>query len=544
MSRDCWSVLGIARTDDLREVRRAYAQALKAIDVDNDPASFIALREAFDQANRRIAWGDTEDEDEWGWLEVEHLPAPEPVRPKQVEFPPAGSPDGLERLAFLLYAEPAAGRDQIEAAVQAVVNDPRMAQVDVALDVEARLAVLLAETIPRSDPGLVAAINAFTWQREDKLWQRPYAVSQIMQRYRDCFFRAEIAKAGHPSNRAYRRLIAPPPERKSVLHAWGHRQMRSLLARIRSDHPTVELELNADSVAWWEARSAGLSETTRDWVIGTLLKGVGAFVGACLWPADRFWGAIGGLWSVVGLMLLLGLAVRLIGLVREIAEATDRRAMVLDLAWMCGLPILVLLAVVLPTGYWAASLVGVPALMLGCVCAARRPGTDRYSGGPAWLYPALAIGWWLGCLVLLPPAEWVQCTAPLATSGWVVWTRIGQIDEYLRKVPALIRLALIVSLVAAGISLAIALNGATGPFAPLMSLWLLAVFVLSDQVPVIRLTEIPWLMRFFFGYQVVLFASHSDRGPAIPASILVIIGVLRLWRQGRALWLSRLTSWP
>ncbi|WP_298195866.1 hypothetical protein, partial [Novosphingobium sp.] len=410
---------------------------------------------------------------------------------------------------------------------------------DLALDIEARLAELLWETIPRSDPALVVAINAFTWHREDKFWQRPYAVSQIMQRYRDCFFRAEIAKAGHPSNGAYRRLMAPPPEGSSLTQAFGHRQMRNLLARIRSEHPTVELDLDPHSVAWWEARSAGLDDETKDWLLGLLFRGIGARAGACLWPADRFWGAIVGLWSVFGLLILLGSAARLLGLVQGIAAASGRRAGMLDAAWMIGLPLLSLLASALPVGYLATFLVGVPALALGCLCAARGPRNERQGGGPAWLYPTLAIGWWLGCLLLLPAAEWVQCTAPLVTAGWVVWTRIGRIDECTRGVPALMRLGLIVMLAAAGVGLAIALGRGTSPFPPLMSLWLLAVVVLTDLVPVIRLTEIPWLLRFFFGYQFVLYFSHSDRSPALPASILVVIGVVRLWRQGRALWLSR-----
>ncbi|MFN3389649.1 MAG: hypothetical protein ACK40O_12030, partial [Allosphingosinicella sp.] len=49
-----WAILGIDPTDDRREVKRAYSRILKTIDVDADPAAFVRLRGALDQA---LAWG-------------------------------------------------------------------------------------------------------------------------------------------------------------------------------------------------------------------------------------------------------------------------------------------------------------------------------------------------------------------------------------------------------------------------------------------------------------------------------------------------------
>ncbi|WP_114954426.1 J domain-containing protein [Sphingosinicella terrae] len=50
-----WNRLGLAPTADRREIRKAYAARLKAIDTDADPQAFIALREAWEAAQRLAA---------------------------------------------------------------------------------------------------------------------------------------------------------------------------------------------------------------------------------------------------------------------------------------------------------------------------------------------------------------------------------------------------------------------------------------------------------------------------------------------------------
>jgi len=62
-----WTVLGVEATTDTTAIRRAYRARLRTIDVDRDPASFIVLRRAFEDA---LQWSpEDEDDDSGEWEE-------------------------------------------------------------------------------------------------------------------------------------------------------------------------------------------------------------------------------------------------------------------------------------------------------------------------------------------------------------------------------------------------------------------------------------------------------------------------------------------
>ena len=61
---NCWTILNIAPTTDEKQIRRAYAKILKTIDQDQEPARFIELRAALEQAQSWAAWQQEDDEDD------------------------------------------------------------------------------------------------------------------------------------------------------------------------------------------------------------------------------------------------------------------------------------------------------------------------------------------------------------------------------------------------------------------------------------------------------------------------------------------------
>lgn len=91
-----WRPLGIARTTDTGAIRRAYAQRLKALDIDREADAYAELRDARDAA---LAWARNQDV-------AEDVPVPE----EPGEAPPAGD--------HWPYAAPLLGRGEDPAAVR------------------------------------------------------------------------------------------------------------------------------------------------------------------------------------------------------------------------------------------------------------------------------------------------------------------------------------------------------------------------------------------------------------------------------------------
>lgn len=218
-----WEKLGIAPTDDVRAIRRAYAQALKAIDVEREPKAFIALREAYDQALADASAEATVAE-------------PLSLR-EQAEV-------ALGRLEWALIERPV----EIEAALDALLDPALVVDIDANLAVEERLAALLLGTAPRSTPLLGRVIAAFAWDVRDL--DSP-VIEQLGQQHRIALAAARHQAKPDPILALLRAPFDPPPP------AVARRLSRDVLAWLEhaDRHPHRLTEVDPDARAWWEAHA-------------------------------------------------------------------------------------------------------------------------------------------------------------------------------------------------------------------------------------------------------------------------------------------------
>lgn len=500
---ECWSVLRLEPTEDLRAIKRAYADALKAIDVDRDPAAFGALREAFEDAKYRAVHGDYDDfdfddEEEWeapGGPEADATDrfdldenADDPgiwSDPPAIEPTPVLIDDVFARLHGLLFGMDDPTDEQVETAVDAIVSDERMGELGFAIDTERQLADMLAHGMPRSDPALAIAINAFGWHRNEQDWRRDGAVAQVMQRYRDRFYLAEI---GHPDSyyrSAYRRLVKPPPSRWSPAHAFGLAAMHELLKEIRTSHPTVELNLNPDAVLWWERRSARDEHESAVRTLRLLVLLAGVIAGAVLTDGDRVYGAVAGFWVVMLGQFPVMALIRVYRAARSNAlfasPDEDRQAALLDMCWLVGLPCLALLSASTQLSTPETAACSLVALALAGLATMRGivPGGGAHGGAIFVIFAGL---WWVITYITIPGAPWSESLVPVLSLCWAGIFGIDRIDQLLDRLgPQRHRIALTVHALL-GLLVLVAVIRYPAPGAVGVSIWMVAYHGLASRL--------------------------------------------------------------
>lgn len=313
-----WETLGIEPTGDVKAVRRAYAQRLKAIDPDSDVAGFTALRQARDWAMRlaelhaevadpstpmvvlasdEIVYMPPGPEAAAEQAEVEAVDASAATPPPE-DMPPAAapppSPEPSEEAVRMALADAAAApppppldlrreadfgalqalyamvydrtrrisQAEMSALVERVLADPAMQNLDHADHVERFFIDTIVRGTPRSDPMVDPAIAYFGWDAPDTELQRSEALTWILQRAKDRYFEIELRTQNQPLYRFLRRLRLPPP---TGLGGWidgwvAGAQVEYVLGYLQTYHPTVVTGLNAAAVDWWRDRIQHQSE--------------------------------------------------------------------------------------------------------------------------------------------------------------------------------------------------------------------------------------------------------------------------------------------
>ncbi len=299
-----WHTLGIEPTDDTRAIRRAYAAKLKAIDVDRDPQAFIALREAFEQAQNEARWLHYEAEEEEADVEVEaetqtvqleaggpeHAPSEPEDEPDEwddesgveIDFdawerdplaaeiafaPPAPNPwaaptpedfdNHAHALAGLLldeHAEQWPSPEETEAMLahwQRITRDPRMQEMSFYADAENWFADLIARAVPFSDPLVAPVADHFGWMSTAGEISQSPAIAYVVRRRQSLDFFDAVRAPNHPLNAAWRELSRPANEHSR--RGWTNgKKVRELLATVRAHYPELEANFDSYRVALWE----------------------------------------------------------------------------------------------------------------------------------------------------------------------------------------------------------------------------------------------------------------------------------------------------
>ncbi len=292
-----WPLLGIERTDDRQAIRKAYAARLKAIDVEIDPAAFIALRAALEQAQAYAAdreWyaanGETPLADDEAQASAD--PGDEPVLldEHQVAFdedwdagfdfdaeayvPPMPDPDNerLRRLDHLMFGlgDESPDRDELVAATRDILDQLADAPIDRAGEAEYWLAEAALAAIPRSDPILEMLVDHFGWHKNSGRIDQPFAFEEIARRVGSWGYFDRLGRPDHPLHDAWRDLTRTK-QTLGITSFLRRDQVFRLLEKIRTECPEAEAQLEPQRVALWDERLAGGASQFR---IGWVFLGI------------------------------------------------------------------------------------------------------------------------------------------------------------------------------------------------------------------------------------------------------------------------------
>lgn len=286
-----WDRLGIDETSDTGAIRKAYADALRATNVDEDIAGYADLRRARDQAlwlaaqSQRaeeedegdLGLGDLDEDqdDDADWLEDDYDDdlwddGPSGYRPDP--FAPAPDPElseaqerakaAWQKLTGILYPEgetsdEAVTLGEMQAGLGALdVLITRADEADIgehdALD--GALADLFARTWPRSAPFVEPANTAFHWLDEaGSIEERP-ALMFLNQRLKGMRFHEKVQQPSHPLHKAWAELSRPG--RAGIVDRLKIKRLEvhKLLTGIRDRYPELESYLDPERVASWESK--------------------------------------------------------------------------------------------------------------------------------------------------------------------------------------------------------------------------------------------------------------------------------------------------
>ena len=192
-----WQLLGIEPTADAAAIRRAYAARLKEIDVDAEPARFVALRNAYDEIRTAPL--------------IEHASA-ERLAPEQAGGADRDAMVAISgRMADLLESDRNDIDDELADLTLRLTAEIDRETIDRQVEWEERLADTIADHLPRSDAMIRPAIAAFRWHLRRAGQYRPERAYKAVERMRELSFTEfTMLRESGRHHRAWLALQAPP----------------------------------------------------------------------------------------------------------------------------------------------------------------------------------------------------------------------------------------------------------------------------------------------------------------------------------------------
>lgn len=281
-----WTTLGIDQTHDTAAIRRAYADALRGLNVDEDIAGYATLRHARDEALWLAAQGAREDDGDYGLGALDDDDAADdidadadfgdldwddstaPYRPAPLSDAPdaqqteaqRAAQDAWQALTDILYP----GGEPSEASVTYTEMEAGLAHLGVLLAraeqadlaehdaLDGALADVFARTWPRSAPFVEPANAALHWLEEaGSLEERP-ALMFLNARIKGMRFHEKVQAPGHPLNAAWVELSRPGSATFIDRLRVKRLDIDKLLTGLRQHYPELESYLEPERVASWE----------------------------------------------------------------------------------------------------------------------------------------------------------------------------------------------------------------------------------------------------------------------------------------------------
>ena len=528
---NCWRILGIARTRDRGDIRRAYAAKLKLTNPEDDAEGFKRLRAAYEQA---LAQVDHENADATVELDAP-VPGHPKLSPEVVEHDePANAQHAdwmehgirLERLRLSLQGN--VNEDERLDAFAAVMTSKAMDALDIWNETEMRVAWLLAHTVPHSDGLLALAVDHFDWNSHDALVRKADAVRFVLQRIEDITCRDDLASKTHKHHSAFKVLSSPPRPitlRSRFISPATPEAIEAFFNTLGRSRPMLINDLNAEAVEAWRTFLARPQIPT--WGLWSLALTAPALLLGILFltviPSDfRDW----GIWTL--LPPTLGTASLAYTLVANLprpawrAKTFKKDELWLRWGWAMATAIL-LLVTALPTEGWILTPLAVFVAIIAGTWVVALGEPDRRPGRLPWQIRAFLsefylVAWGGAAIVTLPPPAGIAIATIVATTTLV--SAFGRIPMHRLWSAQPIMLRRMTALgVAASAAVAILALWAMQPFPELQpaSIAMVAAVMLLHRGILPSIRPATFYIRYFMAVSFMLEDGAAAGQALVPA---------------------------